>query len=95
MSKFYKALHTIGVANLLSTHVIPNTDGVILNGAVVELEEDVAQLIGLESFEEVDAPEKEKTMSEETNTPETPAAPEAPADNTGSETPSTDGQPAA
>lgn len=109
--KFYKALHTIGVGNLVGEHSdIPAVDGAIRVGAVVELSDELLALIGPDSFEETEAP-KDTSMSEETNTPETPVTPEAPASEgseatpaapstegseSGSEsTPSTDGQPTA
>lgn len=61
----YKALHTIGVAHLLGSHQIQNADGLIPNGAKLELSEELVNLIGADSFEKVDATSEEKPMSEE------------------------------
>ena len=74
-----KAIHTIGVAHLLGSYSIQNADGVIPNGAKLELSEELIDLIGRDSFEPVAAEESNKNMSEETTpTPETPVVPETP-----------------
>lgn len=61
-----KALHSIGVAQLLGSHGIPNADGIIPNGAKLELSDEQIELIGNDSFEPVSAEETPKNMSEET-----------------------------
>lgn len=65
-----KALYTIGVNRLLGSHAIPNVAGIIPNGAVLELSEEIINLIGADSFEVV--ANEETKMSEELKTEVTP-----------------------
>lgn len=82
MSKFYKPIHSIGVANIIVSHPLPNVDGVMPANKEVELNEDQVQLIGRDSLIECEAPKEEITMSEEITTPETPVTEPTPVEPT-------------
>jgi outer membrane biosynthesis protein TonB len=93
-----KALFSIGVGRLLGSHSLPHVDGVIPNGKILDLTDELIELIGADSFEKVTG--EETTMPEETKptetTPEVTPTPETtPAETTPETVPTPETTPAA
>lgn len=81
----YKCIQTVGVAHLIGSYSLPNTEGRITKGQVVELDSEALEKVGAENFVALEETQPEVVVTPETK-PEIQPEVVEPIEETGTET---------
>lgn len=66
----YKCIQSVGVAHLLGSYALPNTDGRISTDQIVELSAEALEKVGAENFVAVEETETQVVATPTETTPE-------------------------